>query len=188
MKTINLDQYGIKQPQVFRNLSPSNAYEMAIKLENGEIASNGALLISSGEKTGRSPKDKRLVEEETSRDNIWWGDVNVPISEDGFELNKDIAVNWLDTRERVFVLDGYAGWDPDYRIKVRVICARAYHALFMHNMLIRPSEEELESFEPDWVIYNAGQCSASSLVKGVSSKTSVNLNIKKKEFVILSLI
>ena len=185
MKTINLDQYGIKQPQVFRNLSPSNAYEMAIKLENGEIASNGALLISSGEKTGRSPKDKRLVEEETSRDNIWWGDVNVPISEDGFELNKDIAVNWLDTRERVFVLDGYAGWDPDYRIKVRVICARAYHALFMHNMLIRPSEEELESFEPDWVIYNAGQCSASSLVKGVSSKTSVNLNIKKKEFVIL---
>ena len=185
MKTINLNQYGIKQPQVFRNLSPSNAYEMAIKLENGEIASNGALLISSGEKTGRSPKDKRLVEEETSRDNIWWGDVNVPISEDGFELNKDIAVNWLDTRERVFVLDGYAGWDPDYRIKVRVICARAYHALFMHNMLIRPSEEELESFEPDWVIYNAGQCSASSLVKGVSSKTSVNLNIKKKEFVIL---
>ena len=95
MKTINLNQYGIKQPQVFRNLSPSNAYEMAIKLENGEIASNGALLISSGEKTGRSPKDKRLVEEETSRDNIWWGDVNVPISEDGFELNKDIAeVHW----------------------------------------------------------------------------------------------
>ena len=185
MKTINLDQYGIKQPQMFRNLSPSNAYEMAIKLENGEIASNGALLISSGEKTGRSPKDKRLVEEETSRDNIWWGDVNIPISEDSFELNKDIAVNWLDSRERVFVLDGYAGWDPEYRIKVRVICARAYHALFMHNMLIRPNEAELEDFEPDWVIYNAGQCNASSLVKGVNSKTSVNLNIKKKEFVIL---
>ncbi len=158
---------------------------MAIKLENGEIASNGALLISSGEKTGRSPKDKRLVEEETSRENIWWGDVNIPINEDSFELNKDIAINWLDTRERVFVLDGYAGWDPDYRIKVRVICARAYHALFMYNMLIRPIEAELENFEPDWVIYNAGQCNASSLVDGVSSKTSVNLNIKKKEFVIL---
>tara|TARA_Y100000589_G_scaffold329160_1_gene374979 strand:- start:30 stop:1604 length:1575 start_codon:yes stop_codon:yes gene_type:complete len=185
LKTINLDQYGINKPTVFRNLSPSNAYEMAIKLENGEIASNGALLISSGEKTGRSPKDKRLVEEETSRENIWWGDVNIPINEDSFELNKDIAINWLDTRQRVFVLDGYAGWDPDYRIKVRVICARAYHALFMYNMLIRPVEAELENFEPDWVIYNAGQCNASSLVDGVSSKTSVNLNIKKKEFVIL---
>ena len=142
MKTINLDQYGIKQPQVFRNLCPSNAYEIAIKLENGEIASSGALLINSGEKTGRSPKDKRLVDEESSRENIWWGDVNIPISEDSFELNKDIAVNWLDSKERVFVLDGYAGWDPDYRIKVRVICAGAYHALFMHNMLIRPSEAE----------------------------------------------
>ncbi|MEE2925054.1 MAG: phosphoenolpyruvate carboxykinase (ATP) [bacterium] len=185
MKTINLDQYGIKQPQVFRNLSPSNAYEIAIKLENGEIASSGALLINSGEKTGRSPKDKRLVDEESSRENIWWGDVNIPISEDSFELNKDIAINWLDSKERVFVLDGYAGWDPDYRIKVRVICARAYHALFMHNMLIRPNEAELEKFEPDWVIYNAGQCNASSLVEGVSSKTSVNLNIKDKEFVIL---
>lgn len=185
MKTINLSQYGINQPEIFRNLSPAKAYEMAINLENGEIASSGALLISSGEKTGRSPKDKRLVEEETSKDNIWWGEVNVPLSENSFELNKDIAVNWLDSRERVFVLDGYAGWDKDYRIKVRVVCARAYHALFMYNMLIRPSAEELETFEPDWVIFNAGQCSASALVEGVSSKTSVNLNIKKKEFVIL---
>ena len=185
MKTINLDQYGIKQPQVYRNPSPSNAYEMAIKLENGEIASTGALLISSGEKTGRSPKDKRLVEEDTSRQNIWWGDVNIPLSEDSFESNKEIALNWLDTRDRVFVLDGYAGWDPDYRIKVRVICARAYHALFMHNMLIRPTADELENFEPEWVIYNAGQCDASSSVDGVNSKTSVNLNIKNKEFVIL---
>ncbi len=158
---------------------------MAIKNENGEIASNGALLISSGEKTGRSPNDKRIVQEGTSQQNIWWGDVNIPMKEDSFELNKDIAINWLDTRQRIFVLDGYAGWDPDYQIKVRVICARAYHALFMHNMLIRPTEEELEDFEPDWVIYNAGQCNASSLVEGVSSKTSVNLNIEKKEFVIL---
>lgn len=185
MKTLNLDQYGIKKPEIFRNLSPAKAYEMAINLENGEIASTGALLISSGEKTGRSPKDKRLVREETSQENIWWGDVNIPISEDSFELNKDIAVNWLDSRQRVFVLDGYAGWDNDYRIKVRVICARAYHALFMYNMLIRPTAEELANFEPDWVIYNAGQCSASALVDGVNSKTSVNLNIKKKEFVIL---
>jgi ATP-dependent phosphoenolpyruvate carboxykinase len=77
-------------------------------------------------------------------------------------------------------------WDPKYRIKVRVICARAYHALFMHNMLIRPTEAELAEFgEPDFIIYNAGQFPANRFTKGMSSTTSVEINFKRMEMVIL---
>ena len=84
------------------------------------------------------------------------------------------------------MFDGFAGWEPRYRIKVRVICARAYHALFMHNMLIRPTREELEHFgEPDFIIYNAGQFPANRFTTGMTSSTSVEINFKRREMVIL---
>ena len=75
-----------------------------------------------------------------------------------WRINRERAVDYLNTRSRIYVVDGFAGWDERYRINVRVVCARAYHALFMRNMLIRPRPEELEHFEPDYVIYNAGSC------------------------------
>ena len=84
------------------------------------------------------------------------------------------------------MIDGFAGWDPRHQIKVRVICTRAYHALFMRNMLIRPTMEELESFgDPDWVIFNAGQMPAIPELPGVGTRTSVNVNFKTREMVIL---
>lgn len=185
MSGFDLSSYEIKNPRVHRNVSPARLYEFAIKIQGSSVASTGALIIRSGDKTGRSPKDKRIVKESGSEEHIWWGDINMPMSEKSFNINKDIACSWLDSRQDIFVVDGFAGWDPTYRIAVRVICARAYHALFMHNMLIRPSDEELANFQPKWTIYNAGQCSASEHVEGVGSKTSVNLNIKTREFVIL---
>ncbi|HEY9886631.1 MAG TPA: phosphoenolpyruvate carboxykinase (ATP), partial [Vampirovibrionales bacterium] len=140
----------------------------------------------SGAKTGRTPKDKRVVKEETSEKNIWWGDVNMPLSEESFSINLELAKNFFNTRDKLYVIDGYAGWSPSEQIKVRIICARPYHALFMHNMLIRPTKEQLKEFgEPDWVIYNAGQSPALTKVDGVESKSSVSLNIKKRQFVIL---
>ena len=83
------------------------------------------------------------------------------------------------------MVDGYAGWDEKYRIKVRVICARAYHALFMRNMLIRPPREELEGFQPDYTIYNAGSFPANRYTEGMTSGTSVAINFEEKEMVIL---
>ena len=82
-------------------------------------------------------------------------------------------------------MDGYAGWDERYRINVRVVCARAYHALFMRNMLIRPSREELEHFKPDYTIYNAGSFPANRFTTGMTSATSVAINFAEKEMVIL---
>jgi len=94
-------------------------------------------------------------------------------------------VDYLNTRQRIFVIDGFAGADPEYRVKVRIICERAYHALFMHNMLIRPTREQLAEFEPDYIIYNAGRFPANSHTPGLTSKTSVDLYFENREFVIL---
>ncbi|KAL1942780.1 hypothetical protein VTO73DRAFT_5020 [Trametes versicolor] len=172
--------------QIKRNAPPAVLYEDAVRNEGAIISSSGALINFSGKKTGRSPKDKRIVYEETSKDEIWWGSVNIKMDEHTFEINRERAIDYLNTRDNVYVFDGYAGWDPKYRIKVRVICARAYHALFMNNMLIRPTEEELQNFgDPDFIIYNAGQFPANRFTKGMSSTTSVEINFKRMEMVIL---
>ncbi|KAJ3226580.1 Protein kinase C-like 1 [Clydaea vesicula] len=172
---------------IIRNASVPVLYEEALKYEKGTaLTSTGALMTSSGELTGRSPKDKRVVDEETSTKDIWWGPVNIKLTEQAFMINRERAVDYLNTRTRLYVFDGYAGWDPKYRIKVRVVCARAYHALFMRNMLIRPTDAELENFgSPDFTIYNAGQFPANRYTTGMTSQTSVSLNFKKREMVIL---
>ena len=171
---------------VHRNPTVAKLYSLAIPQERYALANSGALIAYSAPKTGRSPKDKRIVEEDTTRDDIWWGSVNMPISESSFQLNRQTAINYLNCRDSIYVIDGFAGWDPAHRLKVRVICTRAYHALFMRNMLIRPTAEELADFgDPDWVIFNAGQMAAIPEVPGVGSRTSVNVNFKTREMVIL---
>jgi len=169
-----------------RNAPVAALYEDAIRKEGAIISSSGALINFSGKKTGRSPKDKRIVYEDSSKDDVWWGPVNIKMDEHTFEINRERAIDYLNTREDIYVFDGFAGWDPKYRIKVRVICARAYHALFMHNMLIRPTQEELKNFgEPDFIIYNAGQFPANRFTSGMTSSTSVEINFKRREMVIL---
>ena len=171
---------------ILRNTAPARLYEEAIKYDQGHITSTGGLASSSGEKTGRSPKDKRIVRQPSSENDVWWGDINIPMSADSFEKVRQRAIDFLDECPQFYVLDAFAGWDPNCRLKIRVICSRAYHALFMHNMLIRPTAEELADFgEPDYVIYNAGQLPADTSVEGVESETSVVLNFDRGEMVIL---
>jgi phosphoenolpyruvate carboxykinase (ATP) len=169
------------------NRSVAQLYEDALKYEKGTfLSSSGALITDSGAKKGRSPKDKRLVDEETSTGDIWWGPVNTKLSEHVFMINHERAVDYLNTRDRLYVFDGYAGWDPKHRIKIRVVCARAYHVLFMRNMLIRPTAEELENFgHPDFTILNAGQFPANRYTAGMTSTTTVDINFKRREMVIL---
>ncbi|MBX3729149.1 MAG: phosphoenolpyruvate carboxykinase (ATP) [Candidatus Sumerlaeia bacterium] len=186
----NLAQHGIcggiADQVVVRNPSVAALYKLALREYGKEIASTGALMSDSGAKTGRSPKDKRVVEEETTKADVWWGNVNIPISENSFAYSRGSALNYLKGRKRLFVIDAYAGWDPKYRIKVRVIVTDPYHALFMWNMLIRPTQQELATFgEPDWVIYNAGELYANTCLPEVTVPTSVALNFKTREFVIL---
>ncbi|KAJ2392018.1 Protein kinase C-like 1, partial [Coemansia sp. RSA 2603] len=170
-----------------RNASAAHLYACALRYEQGTVISSaGALVARSGKKTGRSPKDKRVVEETSTVNDVWWGPVNKKLSEESFAVNHQTAMDYLNTRDRLYVFDGYAGWDPKYRIKVRVVCARAYHALFMNNMLIRPTPEELENFgEPDFTIINAGQFPANRFTKGMTSPTSVAISFERKQMVIL---
>ncbi len=184
---MDLSEFGIDVKDISRNVSPATLYQEALAHEKGTTLSNtGALIAYSGDKTGRSPKDKRLVQHSDSADDVWWGPVNIGIKESVFFVNRERAIDYLNTRERLYCVDAFAGWDPLYRLKVRVVCARPYHALFMHNMLIRPSRQELADFgEPDCVIINAGAFPANRYTTGMTSKTSVDLSLERKEVVIL---
>jgi len=168
------------------NPSVAALYEDALVYETGSaITSTGALTAYSGKKTGRSPLDKRIVKEPSSENDIWWGPVNKPMTPDVWKINRERAIDYLNTRNRIYVIDGFAGWDKRYQIKVRVVCARAYHALFMRNMLIRPDPKDLEHFHPDYTIYNAGSFPANRYTEGMTSPTSVAINFADKEMVIL---
>jgi phosphoenolpyruvate carboxykinase (ATP) len=172
---------------VLRNVPPARLYEEALRNEVGSaISSAGALIVSSGEKTGRSPKDKRIVEHPESSPNIWWGDINIKLDLHIFKINRERAIDYLNICPQLYVVDGFAGWDPAYRLKVRVVCSRAYHALFMHNMLIRPTAEELDNFgEPDFIIYNAGRFPANRYTNQMTSTTSVDVSLEEKQMIIL---
>lgn len=187
MSPFQLKEHELTVAEVHHNLSPSVLYQHAIRYEkDASIAENGALVAYSGAKTGRSPKDKRVVRHPQSEKDIWWGSVNLPLEPQAFAINRERARDYLNICPRLYCFDGFAGWDPKYRIKVRVICSRPYHALFMHTMLIRPTREELASFgKPDFTIYNAGAFPANKLTTGMGSKTSVDLSLEDREMVIL---
>ena len=131
-------------------------------------------------------KDKRIVLEASSSKLVWWGPFNKPISESVWKINRERAIDYLNTRSRIYVCDGYAGWDERYRIKVRVVCGRAYHCLFMRNMLIRPTAEQRKTYgHPDFTIYNAGSFPANRYTVGMTSTTTVDINFAAHEMVIL---
>jgi phosphoenolpyruvate carboxykinase (ATP) len=187
MNSLDLRQHELTVTEIHRNLPPSILYEHAIRYDReATIAENGALVAYSGEKTGRSPKDKRIVKNPASEKDVWWGTTNVPFDPQSYRTVRQRALDYLNVCDRLYCFDGFAGWDPKYRIKVRVICSRPYHALFMHTMLIRPTTEELSAFgQPDFVIYNAGVFPADRLMADVGSKTCVSLNLEDRELVIL---
>jgi phosphoenolpyruvate carboxykinase (ATP) len=177
---------GIFSEGMLRNPAPARLYEDAIRFDGGTITSTGGLSAKSGKKTGRSPGDKRVVRQASIENDVWWGDVNKPFSESSYQQVRDQAVSYLNHSEHFYVIDAFAGWDAESRLKVRVICSRAYHALFMHNMLIRPTKEELADFgTPDFVIFNAGCQSANHSIEGVTSDTCVAINFDRGEMVIL---
>ena len=173
--------------EVVFNASVPEYYEEALHETNTRIASNGALVAYSGKKTGRSPTDKRIVNSEIVKD-VWWDNAspNIGMKQEDFDINHETAICFLNNLDKIYVFDGYAGWDKNYRIKVRVISSRPYHCMFMNNMLIRPTEEELYNYgEPDYTIYNAGCFPCNRFTGNMTSSTSIDINFESKEVVIL---
>ncbi len=181
---IGLDKHGIKGARAaYWNLAAPSLYEESIKRGEGLLAPGGALVVETGEYTGRSPKDKFIVEEATSCDNIWWGAVNQSISEAHFAGIRQKILDYYVDRD-LFIQDSYAGADPDYRMNVRVITETAWHALFTRNMFIQPAAEALASFDPTFTILHAPGLNVDPADDGTNSDICVIANFAAREVLI----
>ena len=145
MKSYGLSKLGIKASKVYRNLEPAVLVEKALERGEGELTSTGALNVLTGKYTGRSPKDKFIVDTKAVHDHIAWGNVNMPTKRKTFNAIKKEMISYLEGKE-VFIFDGFAGADPKYTRKFRIINELASQNLFIHDLLIRPTEEELKDF------------------------------------------
>ena len=153
-KSISLEQYGIKNAKVNYQLSPDQLHDTAIKKGQGKEASSGALAVNTGEFTGRSPQDRFIVRDSVTEDKVWWGNINIPFDPDQFQKLYNKVVDYLSGKE-VFVRDSYACADENYKLNIRVINEYAWSNQFAHNMFLRPTEDELKNFQPEWTIVNA---------------------------------
>ncbi len=197
MAEINLTQYGITgTTEIVHNPSYELLYEEEKKagLEGFEVGQDtelGAVNVMTGIYTGRSPKDKYIVMDENSKDTVWWTtdeykNDNHPMSEDVWATVKDIAKKEL-CDKRLFVVDAFCGANKDSRMAVRFIMEVAWQAHFIKNMFIVPTDEELESFEPDFVVYNASKAKVDNYQElGLNSETCVAFNITSREQVIIN--
>ena len=163
-----LEKHGIFARLVHRNLITAKYYERSIAsppsnpgTAPSSISNTGAYVAYTGEKTSRSPLDKRILVPSSKEveDKIWWSDYNLKIDYESYDRNLERAIDYLNNRTELFCVDGFAGWDPKYRKAIRVFCTRPYHAMLVDNMLVKPLTEELRSSfaNPDMVIYNAGE-------------------------------
>ena len=168
-----------------RNLPVAELYEIALAEGAGVLAAQGQLVVDTRPYTGRSPKDKFVVRDEYTENLVWWGDINQPFEREKFERILREVKEYLESREVVFVQDGFAGADTKHRIGVRVITESAWHAIFTHNMFIRPTKEELEHFQPHITIYHAPSFKANPEVHGTRSEAFIGLDLKDRIIVIV---
>ena len=197
MKQLDLTQYGIVgTTEIVHNPSYEVLFAEETKAEltgfdKGQETELGAVNVMTGVYTGRSPKDKFIVDDAQSHDNVWWTSEdykndNKPMSEATWAVVKDIALKEL-SNKRLFVVDAFCGTNPDTRIAVRFIVEVAWQAHFVTNMFIQPSAEELENFEPNFVIYNASKAKVENYKElGLNSETCVAFNTTSREQVILN--
>jgi phosphoenolpyruvate carboxykinase (ATP) len=171
------------QRTVHRNLSVPALYEAAIRREEGVIAAGGPLVVRTGHHTGRSPQDKFMVDEPASRDHIWWGGVNRPISEEHYEALRERVIGHLAKRE-TFVQDLYVGAHPAHRRSVRVTTETAWASLFAYNLFIRPTADELAAYRPDFTIYDAPSLSAEPAHDGTRTGTFILIHVTRREILI----
>ncbi|GAA3774565.1 phosphoenolpyruvate carboxykinase (ATP) [Corallibacter vietnamensis] len=178
-KSISLEQYGIKNAKVNYQLSSEKLHQIAIEKKQGVEASSGALAVNTGEFTGRSPKDRFIVKDDVTKDRVWWGDINIPFDSDAFEKLYSKVTDYLSEKE-VFVRDSYACADENYKLNIRVINEYPWSNMFAHNMFLRPSEDELKNFTPEWTIVNAPGFMADPEVDGTRQHNFAILDFTRK--------
>ena len=197
MATLDLSKYGITGvTEIVHNPSYEQLFEEETKaglegFEKGQETELGAVNVMTGIYTGRSPKDKFIVMDENSKDTVWWTsdeykNDNKPASQEAWAAVKEIAKKEL-SNKRLFVVDGFCGANKETRMAVRFIVEVAWQAHFVTNMFIRPTEEELAAFEPDFIVYNASKAKVENYKElGLNSETAVVFNITSREQVIIN--
>jgi phosphoenolpyruvate carboxykinase (ATP) len=155
----------------------------ALRRGEGRLSTDGAFMVETGAHTGRSVQDKFVVDEPSVAADIWWGKVNQRMTVDRFNAFKGRVQAYLQGQE-LFTQDLYAGADPEYRVRVRLVTTQAWNALFARNMFIRPPERDLDGFEPDYVILHAPLFQTDPVVDGVRSSTTIALSFEQKLIVI----
>ncbi|MCR5523412.1 MAG: phosphoenolpyruvate carboxykinase (ATP) [Clostridia bacterium] len=197
MAALNLEKYGINDvKEIVYNPSYERLFEEETKpgltgYDVGQVSELGAVNVMTGVYTGRSPKDKYIVMDENSKDTVWWTsdeykNDNHPMSEEVWEKVKALAREQL-SGKRLFVVDAFCGANKDTRMAIRFIMEVAWQAHFVENMFIKPTAEELENFEPDFVVYTASKAEVGNYKElGLNSSTCVAFNITSREQVILN--
>ncbi|MBO5024909.1 MAG: phosphoenolpyruvate carboxykinase (ATP) [Bacteroidaceae bacterium] len=197
MANLDLSKYGITGvTEILHNPSYEVLFEEETKAglegyEKGQVTELGAVNVMTGIYTGRSPKDKFIVMDENSKNTVWWTsdeykNDNKPASEEAWAAVKEIAKKEL-SNKKLYVVDGFCGANKDTRMAVRFIMEVAWQAHFVTNMFIRPSEEELANFEPDFIVYNASKAKVENYKElGLNSETAVVFNITSREQVIIN--
>ena len=184
IKKVDLKELGIlNQKNLERNATVDSLIEDIVKNKEGVVGLKGSAMVDTGIYTGRSPKDKYIVEESSSKDKIWWGDVNKKISTKIFDIlyNKILDYYNQENESKTYIFDGFAGADPKHALNVRIIAKKAWQAHFVNNMFIRPKKEELESFIPGFTIINASEVQNLDFKNlGMNSETFIIFHLEKK--------
>lgn len=179
----SIENLGITDATIFWNLTSDELGKISIEKNLAVETSTGAITIDTGEFTGRSPKDRFIVKDDITKDLVWWGDINIPFDPEKFDQLFDKMTKYLSGKE-LFVRDAYACADPDYRMNIRVVNELPWGNLFVHNMFLRPTEEELENFKPEWTVINATGFFADPAVDGTRQHNFAILNFTKKMAII----
>jgi phosphoenolpyruvate carboxykinase (ATP) len=178
MKT-ELSALGIVAPAtVHHNLASGRLIEEAVRRGEGQLSAHGALIVNTGKYTGRSPNDKFTVQDSETEGTVWWGKVNRPISPDVFERMYDRVIEYYNNRPEIFVLDCYAGTDPEYRLPVRILTEAAWHNLFARNMFVRI--EDTTGFKPGFTVLHAPFLEAQGEADGLNSEAFILVNFSKR--------
>ena len=184
MSNYGLENHGITGAgKVHWNLSVAKLVEESIKRGEGLLTSSGALNAMTGKRTGRSPRDKWTVEEPSTKDKIWWGKVNQPISEEDYLGLRQEVLAYLQGRE-LFVMDGFAGADPRYSMPIRIVTEYAWHNLFVKQLFRRATPEQLKSHVPEWTVINACKYSADPKKHKLNSETFIIADFSRKTVLI----
>ncbi|WP_407539301.1 phosphoenolpyruvate carboxykinase (ATP) [Deinococcus radiomollis] len=169
---------GLNPAALHHNPGVAELYEAALRRGEGHISTGGPLAVRTN-KTGRSPKDRFIVEDDLTRDAVWWGGFNTPIAPAVFAALHERMQSYVTGRE-LFVQDLYAGTDPQHRIGVRFVQEMAYHSLFVRNLFVRPSADELAAFVPDWTVLNIPSFRADPERDGVRSDTFILVDFSRR--------